>query len=94
MELTQAEILAKELTMETKNGLLKADDETLSEAQNFAEGYKVFLDMAKTEREAVKETIKIAEENGFVEFQFGKTYNAGEKVYINGKVYQEIVMYE
>ena len=85
MELTQAEILAKELTMETKNGLLKADDETLSEAQNFAEGYKTFLDVAKTEREAVKETIKMAEENGFVEFQFGKTYNAGEKVYINNR---------
>ncbi len=85
MELTQAEILAKELLVETKNGLLKADDETLSEAQNFAEGYKVFLDMAKTEREAVKETIKMAEENGFVEFQFGKTYNAGEKVYINNR---------
>ena len=85
MSKTQAEILAKELLVETKNGLLKADDETLSEAQNFAEGYKTFLDVAKTEREAVKETIKLASEKGFKEFEFGKTYEAGEKVYINNR---------
>lgn len=85
MSKTQAEILAKELLVETKNGLLKTDDKTILEAQNFAEGYKAFLDNAKTEREAVKETIKLASEKGFKEFQFGKTYEAGEKVYINNR---------
>ena len=85
MSKTQAEILAKELLVENKNGLLKTDDKTILEAQNFAEGYKAFLDNAKTEREAVKETIKLAEAKGFKEFQFGKTYLPGEKVYINNR---------
>lgn len=85
MSKTQAEILAKELLVENKNGLLKTDDKTILEAQNFAEGYKAFLDNAKTEREAVKETIKLASEKGFKEFEFGKTYEAGEKVYINNR---------
>ena len=85
MSKTQAEILAKELLVENKNGLLKTDDKTILEAQNFAEGYKAFLDAAKTEREAVKETIKLASEKGFKEFEFGKTYEAGEKVYINNR---------
>ncbi len=85
MSKTQAEILAKELLVENKNGLLKTDDKTILEAQNFAEGYKAFLNNAKTEREAVKETIKLASENGFKEFEFGKTYEAGEKVYINNR---------
>ena len=85
MSKTQAEILAKELLVENKNGLLKTDDKTILEAQNFAEGYKTFLDVAKTEREAVKETIKLASEKGFKEFEFGKTYEAGEKVYINNR---------
>ena len=85
MSKTQAEILAKELLVENKNGLLKTDDKTILEAQNFAEGYKAFLDNAKTEREAVKETIKLASEKGFKEFEFGKTYLPGEKVYINNR---------
>ena len=82
---TKAELLAKELTMEPKNALLKADDDTLSKALDFAEGYKAFLDNAKTEREAVKETIKAAEDKGFKEFEYGKVYNAGDKVYINNR---------
>ncbi|MBR2040180.1 MAG: aminopeptidase [Clostridia bacterium] len=82
---TKAELLAKELTMEPKNALLKADDDTVLKALDFAEGYKVFLDNAKTEREAVKETIKAAEDKGFKEFEYGKVYNAGDKVYINNR---------
>ncbi len=82
---TQAERLAKELTMEPKNALLKADDDTVLKALDFAEGYKAFLDNAKTEREAVKETIKAAEDKGFKEFEYGKVYNAGDKVYINNR---------
>ncbi|KAF0118103.1 MAG: putative aminopeptidase [bacterium] len=45
----------------------------------FAEGYKEFLNRAKTERQAVKEIIKFAEEKGFkrIEKPSGKT----KKVY-------------
>ena len=38
---------------------------------SYAEGYKTFLDNAKTEREAVKEAIKMLSKEGFVEYKLG-----------------------
>jgi len=43
------------------------------------------LDNAKTEREAVKTAVALAEERGFREFEHGKKYTAGDKVYINNR---------
>ena len=57
----QAEKLKDELCYAPKNGLLRADDETLNSANAFAEGYKAFLDNAKTEREAVENVQMLAE---------------------------------
>lgn len=45
-----------------------------------------FLDEAKTEREAVKAAVEIAEKAGFTEYIPGKLYNPGDRVYaINRK---------
>jgi len=82
---TMAEKLKKELFMERKNGRHTATDEILKEVSDYCVGYKAFLDNAKTEREAVENAIEIAKKAGFKEFQFGKTYNAGDKVYINNR---------
>ncbi|MBR6509831.1 MAG: aminopeptidase [Clostridia bacterium] len=82
---TVAESLKDELFITRKNGRLKADEKILSEAQNYCEDYKIFLDNAKTEREAVKIAIKLAESKGFKEFDRNKKYNAGDKVYINNR---------
>ena len=84
-EKTKAEQLREELFIKRKNGRLVADDKVLADADKYCEGYKVFLDSAKTEREAVKEAISIASEAGFKEFEFNKQYKAGDRVYINNR---------
>lgn len=84
-EKSKSEILREELFLKRKNGCLVANDETLKNAEEYCEGYKKFLDLAKTEREAVKTAIAMAEKKGFTEFVRGKTYKAGEKVYFNNR---------
>lgn len=82
---TMAEKLKKELFRKNKNGRLTVGEEILKKSDEYCEGYKAFLDNAKTEREAAKTAIEIAKKAGFKEFQFGKTYSAGDKVYINNR---------
>ena len=77
--------LKEQLFNTRKNGLLKVDEKVLAECEAYCEGYKSFLDKAKTEREAVKEAVKAAEEKGFTEFVMGKEYKAGDRVYINNR---------
>lgn len=50
-------------------------------AFDFAEGYKNFLNCAKTEREAVQFALSLAKEAGYVEFSYGKKYQAGDRIY-------------
>jgi aspartyl aminopeptidase len=77
--------LKENLFYNRKNGRLKANEETLKNADDYCEGYKAFLDAAKTEREAVEEAVKLAEAKGFVPFVIGQKYNAGDKVYFNNR---------
>lgn len=81
MEKTRGELLAEELTWEFPN-IAKAAPEQKDEAEKFCEGYKEFLDKGKTERECVKAAVKILEEAGYTPFECGKTYEAGDKVYL------------
>lgn len=57
----------------------------LNDAFEFCEGYKNFVSTAKTEREVIIQTIKIAEENGFVNIkEYLKNNNRlkpGDKIY-------------
>ncbi len=77
--------LKEKLFYEKKNGLIKASDEVIAKSQKYCEGYKAFLDAAKTEREAATAAIALAEQNGFVPFEIGKQYSAGDKVYFNNR---------
>ena len=77
--------LREKLFYEKKNGLLKADEATLDSMQKYCEGYKSYLDAAKTEREAVATAIAMAEAKGFVPFVIGNKYNAGDRVYFNNR---------
>lgn len=85
MAQNKAEDLKKALFSDRKNGCLKCDKEYIAAADGFCEGYKDFLDAAKTEREAVKAAIKIASEAGFSEFEKGKNYSAGDRFFINNR---------
>lgn len=58
-----------------------AEESIVALADEFAEGYKQFLDNAKTEREATKVILEEAIKNGFSEFDSSKKYNAGDKIY-------------
>lgn len=50
-------------------------------ASEYAEGYKTFLDMGKTERDAVTATIELAREAGFQTYQRGMSLKPGDRVY-------------
>ena len=63
----------------------KLNDKQLEQLMDFSEGYKKFLDNAKTEREAVDEAIKLAKKAGFKEFKNVKTIKAGDKYYFNNR---------
>lgn len=84
-EKSKSEQLKEGLFYKRKNGRLVSSEETLKKADEYCEGYKNFLNAAKTEREAVKAAVELAKENGFTEFVYGKKYNAGDKVFINNR---------
>ena len=79
------EKLKEELFLSRKNGRLSADEKVLEAADSYCEGYKSFLDRAKTEREAAITAIEMAKAKGFEEFDRNKTYKAGDKVYFNNR---------
>lgn len=77
--------LKEKLFYKKKNGLLKVDESVYLEALHYCEGYKSFLNAAKTEREAAAAAISMAKGRGFEEFERGKSYKAGDKVYFNNR---------
>lgn len=82
---TQGELLKEKLFSSKKNGILKLGADELKLADSFCEGYKDYLDHAKTEREAVDAAVTIALNNGFSEYDPSKKYAAGDKVYYNNR---------
>lgn len=81
IEKTASEKLKEEILIKKENGTFKMDDKTIEEADEFCESYKKFLDRSKTEREFVKSALELAKEKGFVEYDYNKKYNPGDKVY-------------
>lgn len=82
---TPGEALKEELFIKKENGVLKISDQEVSEANDFCEDYKAFLDKAKTEREFLKSALQIAKNKGFVEFDYTKKYNPGDKIFYNNR---------
>lgn len=76
-----SEVLKERLFYEPANATQKLNEEEIAAADQYCEAYKHFLNQAKTEREAVTEAIRQAEEAGFVPFDRKKTLKAGDKVY-------------
>ncbi|MBE7016835.1 MAG: aminopeptidase [Ruminococcaceae bacterium] len=73
--------LREKLFYEQKNGYdLIGTDERIA-LEEFCEGYKVYLDNARTEREAVSEAIRLAEAEGFVPYTYGMEVKPGMKLY-------------
>ena len=75
------EELKNELFYKPKHAAVVSGEEAVSRANIFAEGYKEFLNNAKTEREATAVIKAQAQRRGFVEFDPYKQYKQGEKVF-------------
>ena len=60
-------------------------EENKAEMESYIKGYMSFLDKCKTEREAVVESIKLAKEKNFVEYNFGDKIEKGGKYYYNNR---------
>ena len=71
--------------METTNLWKTYSEEQLKELQELNEGYKVYLDNGKTERECIREAVKMAKEVGYKDLKDvianGETLKAGDRVY-------------
>ncbi len=84
-ETNAAKTMKEQILMDTKSGYKKLTSEEIAAADAFCEGYKPYLDNSRTERDAVKTSIALAEKAGFVEFDPSKTYSAGDRVYVNNR---------
>lgn len=69
---------------ELKNGWTKDIDEEI--VFKFSEGYKDFLTQCKTERESVRETVRLAEECGFKPLDAFDKLKEGDKIYAVNKL--------
>ncbi len=76
-----AKELKEKLFMNKKNAALIMSDADLKKCDKFCEGYKQFLDVAKTEREATAFIEKQAIAKGFIQFDRNAKYKAGDKIY-------------
>lgn len=74
-----------ELLRESKNGWEIIDENEKKNAFQFCKDYTAFLNASKTERLAICEAIKYAEEKGFCDINTIDTLKPGDKVYFNNR---------
>ena len=80
-ENTKGEELKKELFNIKKNGWNAVSESEMEEIQKFADEYMYFLNVGKTEREVIENTISILNKNGFKKLEDMENLSAGDKVY-------------
>ncbi|MCL1881606.1 MAG: aminopeptidase [Oscillospiraceae bacterium] len=73
--------LEKELLYKRKNVCKTMSTKEIQKADDFCEDYKTFLDEGKTERKACDKIVEMAKSAGFVQFETGKKYSNGDKLY-------------
>lgn len=79
-EKTRGQELEEKLTWSFPHIGRDAVEQSL-EASGYCEGYKAFLNSGKTERECVKEAVKMLTAAGYVPFDRTASYEPGSKVY-------------
>ncbi len=84
-EKKQSDLLKEQLFYAPKEIAKEISPEEIAAGDAYCEGYKAFLGAAKTERKAVREAIRLAEEKGFVPFDRNAKYQPGDKVYYNNR---------
>ena len=84
-EKSKGELLKEQLCMTKKYAYDTMTEEQVKECYDYCEGYKEFLDKAKTERESVAYAVEFLEKKGFKPFEYGKKYRKGDKFYLNNR---------
>ena len=80
------EELKEKLFRDKTTGWKKVSDVEKEEINKVSKSYMDFLNKSKTEREFIKEAIKLADENGYRDIMTFETLKPGDKVYfINRK---------
>lgn len=74
-----------QLFLDKKSGYDLLDEQQVVSMTDYCEGYKAFLDEAKTEREAVDAAIALAQKQGFVPYERGMALKPGDKVYCSNR---------
>ncbi len=82
---TKAEELKEKLFFKQDNAYDKMDEAQRAQMQQYAAGYMSFLGQAKTEREAVRAAVRMAEERGYRAYSFGDAVKPGDKFYFNNR---------
>ena len=77
--------MRKELFYEQKNGYDLIDAKERLELEDYCRGYMDFLNGSRTEREAVKNAIAMAKEQGFTEYEPDMELKPGMKIYRNNR---------
>ena len=77
--------LRTKLFYEPENGYDQIDTKERVEAEKYAAKYMEFLDVSRTEREAVNRAIEEAEAQGFVQYSPGMELRPGLKIYSNNR---------
>ena len=75
------ENLADKLFYKKKNYFEESDDKDIDKCYKFADEYKNFINISKTERETCRNAVEIVKQAGFKEFKFGDKLKVGDKRY-------------
>ena len=75
--------MMEELSYKKKNIYEEASPEKIQKIFDYSVGYSKYLDVSKTEREAVIHSIKMLEAAGYSEYKLGDKVSVGDKKYFN-----------
>ena len=75
----------EKLLMEKKNGYDRLPANERGMMEEYCRGYKAFMNTAKTERECVREGVRLAEERGFRPYTRGMELKTGDRVYFSNR---------
>ncbi len=77
--------LSEKLLYKKKSVFETKSRDELDKMKRFAEGYKDWLNDAKTEREATASMLSVLKAEGFREYSFGDAVKSGDKLYFNNR---------
>ncbi len=80
-EKSQHEQLSEKLVMQPRHVAVQLGADGCKNADEFAVGYKRFLDEGKTEREAAATAVSVAETFGYTPFERKTAYRTGDRAY-------------